>query len=234
MKRKLRIARWPVMAALCAASWTAGVSAQAVDDADSGIDTDRMIEETLQERTNPGLAYGFGPCPYGGGYGMGMMGPGMMGGPGMGYGMGRGMGMMGPGMMGPGTGYGMGYGPGMRGPWGGGMMGPMGGFAMLDLSDQQQQEIDKIRQETFRKHFDLRQQIFNERQNLRRLLLQDKPDPKAVGAEYDKIAQLRRQMIESRVEAQNRMEAVLTQEQRQQLQQSRRMMRGYGPPWGAW
>lgn len=115
-------------------------------------------------------------------------------------------------------------------------MGPMGGFAMLGLSDQQQQEIDKIRQEMFRKHFDLRQQIFNERQNLRRLLLQDKPDPKAVGAQYDKIAQLRRQMIESRVEAQNRMEAVLTGEQRQQLQRMRRgMMMGpmYGPGYGA-
>jgi hypothetical protein len=71
-----------------------------------------------------GMMCGHGPrMMQGQGYGPGMMGPGMMYGPG--YGQGYGPGMMGPGMM-YGPGYGQGYGPGMMGP-GYGMHRP-GGF----------------------------------------------------------------------------------------------------------
>ena len=99
----------------------------------------------------PGYGQSTGPnMMYGQGYGPGMVGCGMMHGPGYGHGCGRGMmrhgmmcgrgpsmmygqgygpGMMGPGMMGPGMmngpGYGQGYGLGMMGP---GMMGP--GYGM--------------------------------------------------------------------------------------------------------
>lgn len=110
----------------------------------------------------------------------------------------------------------------------------MSEFAMLELSPDQQSKIGQIQQETLQKHLGLRQQIGNERLQLRQLLLQDKPDPQAVGEAYSKIAQLQRQLIESRVEAHNRMEELLTPEQRQRLQQNRRMMLGpmYGPGQG--
>lgn len=142
--------------------------------------------------------------------------------------------MMGPGMIGHGTMGGagtMGSGPGMTGPRGG----MPSEFAILELSPDQQSQISQIQQEELQKDLGLRQQIGNEQQKLRQLLLQDKPDPKAVGDEYSKIAQLQRQLIESRVETQNRIEALLTPAQRQQLQQNRRMMmqRYYAPGQGA-
>lgn len=235
MNRKTRIAPWIMLLAPLAGGWASGALAQQA--ADTGGDTDtteQLVEQTLQQRTmgyGPGAGgYGYSPCPYGMGPGAGMMGQGMMG-PGM---MGPGGGMMGPGMMGPGMGMMgqgmMGPGAGMMGPRGGMMMGPMSEFAMLDLSDAQQQQINRIRQETMQKHMGLRQQIMGERQNMRQLLLQDRPDPSSVGDAYDRIAKLRRQMIESRVEAHNRMEGLLTDEQRQQLQRARQgMMPGAAP-----
>lgn len=148
-----------------------------------------------------------------GGYGMGhgMMGPGMMGmGPGMG--MGSGMMGMGPGMMG----YGMG--PGMMGH---GMMGGYGPGNMPNLDESQQRKIIQIQDELRKKHWDLMGKMNDEQAKLNQLYYSGQRDPAAVGKQYQRIQDLRRQMMESSVEAQNRTEAVLTPEQKEQL-------RGYG------
>ncbi len=184
---------------------------------------------------------GYYPCQ---GYGCGMMmGPGMMGpgmmGPGM---MGPGMmgpGMMGPGMMGPGMMGGYGMGPGMMGGYGmgpgmmGGMMGPgmMGGYGYGEsyagipgLTKEQAEKIDKIRDDLAKKEAPLMQQMFEENRKLQDMYSSG-ADPSALDQAYRKTTDLQRQVFNARADAQKRMNAVLTKEQRERIQ---RMQRGYG------
>jgi Spy/CpxP family protein refolding chaperone len=142
---------------------------------------------------------------HGGGYGMGsgMMGPGMMA-PGM-----MAPGMMGPGMMGPGM-----MGPGMMGH---GMMGHMGPMWMLNLTAEQRAQIRGIHDEQRTQRWSIMGKIMDESSQLHVLYAAEKWDPKAIGAVYGKIFDLKRQMIEASISAHNRWEAVLTQEQRDQL-----------------
>jgi Spy/CpxP family protein refolding chaperone len=146
-----------------------------------------------------GMPYGpmgmTGPCPMMGG-GMGMMG-------------GRGMGMgMGPGM-----------GPGM------GMMGGMGPYGMLDLTTDQRNKINKIHDEARRKNWDTLGKMQDEQAKLRDLYAADKRDPKAISAVVASVQALERQILEVMLDAHNRMDAVLTDAQREQLKQ----WRGMGP-----
>ena len=149
-------------------------------------------------------------------------GPGMMGGYGMGGGMMGGYGGYGPGMM---DGYGGGYG---MGP---GMMGAYGprygqrGFGILrlpSLTDQQRQQIVQIENDLRKKNWPLMGKLMDEEATLREMYSTGEPNPAAVGAQYRKISALRRQMLENAVAAHNRIDGLLTKEQRGQLQQ-------YGP-----
>ena len=136
----------------------------------------------------------------GGHGGDGMMGQGMMGG-----------GMMGQGMMDD----------DMMGMMGG-MMHGSGPIGMLDLTDDQRAKINKIQDEQRKKNWDAMGKIMDEQSKLRDLYAADKRDPKIIGAVYGTIFNLKRQMIEATIDAQNRMEALLTDKQRQELKQSRR------------
>lgn len=170
-----------------------------------------VLALTMAAGTSVALAHGGGS--YGPGFGMG---PGMMGmGPGM---MGM-MEMMGPGMMG---GMGMMGGPGMMGSgmMGSGMMGSgMGPLGMLDLSADQRSKIAQIQSDLRKRQWGTTGQVMDEQEKLQELLTAETPDPKKVGAAYAKIADLQRQMIEAGIEARNRVQAVLTKEQREQLRQ---------------
>ena len=135
------------------------------------------------------------------GYGPGG-GPGMMGG----YGYGRGM------MGGYGPGYGRGYGPGY-------------GIASLNLTPEQQDKISAIQEENRSKNWGAMGQMRSEMFKLRRMLLADNVDAKAVGEQQKKVDEIRRQMLLSHVETQKHVEAVLTPEQRKQFRQLR-------PWWG--
>lgn len=132
---------------------------------------------------------------------MGCPGYGMMGG------MGSGMGMMDG--MGPGMGGGMGgFGPGMMG------MGPM---AMLDLSDAQTAQLQKIQAESMKMHRPLMRRMWDEKKQLWALMNAEKRDPAAIGKAYDKLADLQRQALEAHIDAENKMAAVLTKEQQAQM-----------------
>ena len=164
---------------------------------------------------------------YGSDYGT-MSGPGMMGG----YGM-----MHGPGMMG---GYGMMYSPGMM-P-GAGMMGgygPMHGPGMMrvnpawmpSLTNDQRDEIGNLRQDLHKQRWENMGRIMEQRQKLLELYSVESPDAKKIGAVYGEIFNLLRQTIEASIDARNRTRAVLTEEQRAQLDQWRRgWSAGYGGP----
>jgi len=141
-------------------------------------------------------------------------GPGMMGN----YGAGRGG--YGPGMMdgyGRGSGWGMGS---MMGIPGHGPMG-MGPYHALNLSEQQRSKISQIQDETRRKNWDVMGKLLDEQARLRELFAAEKRDPSAIGKQTMKMAELRRQLVEASVDAHNRMEALLTKEQKEQLRSFR-------------
>lgn len=136
---------------------------------------------------------------------------------------------MGPGMMmSPGTGGCTGMGPGMgygmagAGPMG---MGRMGFMGHLNLNDAQVEQVAKLRSELQQKHRKLMQQMWEHQDQLQALYLAEKRDSAAIGKVYGKMSELQREMLESHVEMEKRMEAVLSKEQREQLQ---RQFRGWG------
>ncbi len=132
-------------------------------------------------------------------------------------GMTGGYGMMGPGMMGSMMG-GYGMGPGMMGGYGYG--GPSSG---IDLTKEQRDKIDRIRDDLAQKEAPLTDQIYQERRKLQEMYYSG-ADPSALDQAYRKTADLERQVFDARADAQKRMDAILTKEQRDRMQ---RMRRGY-------
>jgi Spy/CpxP family protein refolding chaperone len=137
------------------------------------------------------------------------------------YGMGPGMMYdnngygMGPGMMYGNNGYGMG--PGMMGDYG---MGPgmMGGLAPgLDLTDAQQAQINKITDDTRKSQWALMGAMLDQQAALRDQYATPKHDNAAVEQSYKNFSQLRQQMFNNMADAQKRIDAVLTKEQREKL-----------------
>jgi Spy/CpxP family protein refolding chaperone len=129
---------------------------------------------------------------------------------------------------GPGYGPGMGYGPGGGGGWGGRggmMMGyGRGGLASLNLSDAQAEKIFAIQDAQHQKNWPAMSKMRGEMFKLQRMYYDDKADPKAVAEQQKKVDDLRRTMLQSRLEARKQIEAVLTDDQRKQLRQ-------FGPWW---
>lgn len=114
----------------------------------------------------------------------------------------------------------------------GGMMGGHGAGMMmesprvymimsLDLSDEQRSKINKLSDELRHNNWTTKGLIMDESAKLRDLYAADKRDPSAIGKEYQKIFDLQRQMIEATITAQNRIEELLTPDQRAQLKNMR-------------
>jgi len=112
-------------------------------------------------------------------------------------------------------GYGPGHGPGMMGGF---------GFAGLKLTDEQQEKLFAIQEQNHAKHFATMTKVRAEAYKLHRLSSADSVDAKAVLEQQNKIDELRREMLASRLEMRRQVEAVLTAEQRKQT-------REYGPWW---
>jgi Spy/CpxP family protein refolding chaperone len=136
-----------------------------------------------------------------GGWGMGMMDDNDM------PMMGGGISMMG-GNMGPGSCGMMGGGMGMMGH---------GSFSALDLTKDQQAKINKIQDDMRKQHWAIMGKMMDEQSKLRDLYAEEKLDAKKIVSVSDVVYALRKQMIESQIEATNRMREVLTKEQRDQL-----------------
>jgi len=131
--------------------------------------------------------------------------------------------------------------PGMM--MGGGGMGMMGGGGMgmgmatmhaLDLDRDQVRKMTRIHKELAQKHAGMRADIQELRWELSREMTKERPSPERVGELSDRIFQQRRQLIQDRVEARNRMMDALSESQRQQwrrMMENRRQMRmGSGMP----
>jgi Spy/CpxP family protein refolding chaperone len=184
---------------------------------------DRAAQPGADTERGPGSGYGYGPGMMGGygpgmmgGYGPGMMGgygPGTMGGYGPGYGMGPGMmGGYGPSMMG-GHGHGYGMGPGMMGGYGHGQ----GMLHQLNLSPEQWSKVNAIHQDVAKKNWDLAGKMHEEAYKLRNLAAAEKRDRNAITDQYKKVQEVRLQGFQARLDAQDKIDGVLTKEQKQQF-----------------
>lgn len=164
-----------------------------------------------------------------------------MGGGGMMGGLGSGGGMMGGFGSGSGSGQGMfggygrdsrndnGYGPGTNGGRRDAPLAPdanrseasgdhgLGPLDQLDLSRQQLGAINVINEELRDRQSNLSRRLAAEQEKLRALYDAPERDRSKIEKEYHRIEQLRREMFESSVNAQDRIEAQLNAPQRQRL-----------------
>lgn len=111
-------------------------------------------------------------------------------------------------------GYGMG--PGMMGGYGANAPGA------LNLTDDQREKATKIQEALFTKHWELMGKMQEQQFKLRELLASGRADDAAIGKAYKNIEGLRQQMWASGADAHKQMDAVLTKEQRDQLQRAGR------------
>ncbi|MDH3673360.1 MAG: Spy/CpxP family protein refolding chaperone [Gammaproteobacteria bacterium] len=109
------------------------------------------------------------------------------------------------------------------------MMRGSGRYEMLGLSDAQRKDVNGIHDGLRKQHWQLMGQMMDEQATLRDLYDTEILDPTAIGEAYARIFDLKRQMIETAIDARNRKHALLTEEQREQLKQMhRRTMRQKG------
>lgn len=143
-------------------------------------------------------------------------GPGMMGGPGI---MGQGMGMM----------YGPGMGMGMMGTG----MGTMGCLILPDLSEEQREELRSIQRETRRQHMEAMLDMMEVRDDMMLEMAAERPDAAKIRELQEAMSAKHADMIEAGIESRNRMNDLLTDEQRGQLRQYQEGgAYGPGPRWG--
>lgn len=142
------------------------------------------------------------------GRGHGMMGPGMMRGPGM---MGSGMGMMGgQGMPCPIMNQ-MGYGMGMATP-----------LNIPDLTPEQRDEISSIQREMRRENMDTMADIMDIRDNIMDEMATERPDPEKIRELQETMAQKQGQMMERSVKNRNRIYDLLDEEQQEMVREYQR------------
>jgi Spy/CpxP family protein refolding chaperone len=123
-------------------------------------------------------------------------------------------------MGGYGRGYGYGMGPGMMGGYG------PGAYYGLKLNDEQRRKIADIQQEQWKKQWALMSAM----RELRFKQFSTEESGKSAEADarknYQAFADLRKQMFENSLDTRKRIDAVLTKEQREELQ------KGWGGRWG--
>lgn len=115
---------------------------------------------------------------------------------------------------------------------GGGHMRMMKKYKKLGLSDEQEQQIYDIQHKLHKQHWSIMGPMIDVRAELRKAHAGDRPDPKSIGAVYGKMFDLKRQMIEATLEANNSAKDVLTEEQIAQMEKMKhkrkKMMHGQG------
>lgn len=94
----------------------------------------------------------------------------------------------------------------------------------LSLTKEQRASINKISDELKHNNWPTQGLMNDETAKLRDLYQADKRDPAAIGKEYQKIFDLKRQLIEAYITAENKIEDVLTAEQRAKLKEARSQM----------
>lgn len=126
----------------------------------------------------------------------------------------------GSGMMGGGQG-GMGFGIMSGGIMPCPMMGGAGmGMTQEMLDSEQRSEMRKLMQEHRPAQFERKGRLMNLRDDLMAEMHSERPDPEAVQAKHSRMAELHGEMMAEMVRMRNAMHDLMTDEQRQQLQQA--------------
>jgi Spy/CpxP family protein refolding chaperone len=99
-----------------------------------------------------------------------------------------------------------------------GMMG-FGAMQSLNLAPDQRSKLNKIQNEARKQQWALMGRVLDERAKLYDLYAADRPDPKKIGPVYGAIFDIRRQMIETQIDAMNRAKDILNKEQLEKLKQ---------------
>ncbi|XKH59654.1 Spy/CpxP family protein refolding chaperone [Halomonas sediminis] len=178
----------------------------------------------------------------GGGQGGQGMQQGMMGGGQGGQGMQQGMmggGQGGQGMQQGMMGGGQGMGPGMMGgimdmpcPMMGGMdgMDSAGMGMMLQADPEQREQLRALKEEYRPAQFARMGRLMNLRDEMMAAMHQSRPDPEEVEKIHSRMAELRGEMLAEHIRHRNDMEELLSDEQRQQLQNRGSSMQGGASP----
>jgi Spy/CpxP family protein refolding chaperone len=93
---------------------------------------------------------------------------------------------------------------------------------MLDLTDAQTAQMEKIQVDMMKQQRTLMRQIWDAQGKLNDLTKTDKRDLTAIGKAYVKLADMQQQALAAHIDAENKMTAMLTKEQKAQ------MHRGFG------
>ena len=126
---------------------------------------------------------------------------------------------------GRGPGMGMGYGPYSGGT---GSAGP-GPWAVLNLTPEQGQKIQALRENHFKETVPLRNELMSKKFELRSLWLQTNPDEENILAKQKEMNALRAQLQEKATKKRLEMRKILTPEQQAQWQASKANFRyGHG------
>jgi len=114
-------------------------------------------------------------------------------------------------------------GPGMMGGFGPGGMGAMMGHGRalwsLDLDDTQRQQLRELQRQQRQQHWSLMGQMHEAMEALASEWSPESEtrDRAAILAAYDRLAQLRRQLLEAQLDAADQVDKILTPEQRETL-----------------
>lgn len=118
---------------------------------------------------------------------------------------------MGSGMMG-GYGGGMGMGPGMMGGYAG-----RGDYWGLDLSADQRKKIDQIQEETAKAHWQLMGNMQQQGFHMNNMFGPGGLDEAEARKAFNIMVEAQKEMFESSLKARKRIDAILTNEQKEQL-----------------
>lgn len=101
------------------------------------------------------------------------------------------------------------------------------GVMGLNLTDDQELAVQKLQHKLRRQNWSLKGDILDEQGKLIELYAVDIPDAAVIGKVYDAIFDIKRQMIENRINTENEVQALLTTEQKTQFKSGQMGNRGY-------
>lgn len=98
-----------------------------------------------------------------------------------------------------------------------GPLSSLGRIKMLDINQEQRSKINKIQHDLRKQQWALQGKILDEQAKLSDLHSAERPDARKIGAVYGTLFDIRRQMIEAKIEAMNRAKDVLNKDQLNKL-----------------
>jgi Spy/CpxP family protein refolding chaperone len=87
----------------------------------------------------------------------------------------------------------------------------------LNLSSDQWSKVHAIHEDVAKKQWELAGKMREEAYKLRNLMASEKRDRSAITGEYKKLQELRLQSFQARIDTQEKIDGVLTKEQKEQL-----------------